>query len=101
MLIDKEYYSESVVAVVLDEDKNGKAYLFRAPNYALNTGDSVVVETSHGEKKGEVIDVLVRKNYNPYIYDMLLRVAGAQHPLKKVLYREQRFEIVWAEEETK
>lgn len=91
--------NNNLVLVVLDEDKKKKPYLFECGANALHKGDKVIVETCKGEKNGEVIYFAFRHyDIDADIYRMLLYLAGAEEPLKRVKAEYHLRELSYEEE---
>ena len=74
-----------IAICVLDEDKTKKPYIFQAPDYEISAGDSVVVETSRGQKYAKIIHRLMHVSEDSREVKALRLVTGINEPFKRVL----------------
>jgi cell fate regulator YaaT (PSP1 superfamily) len=87
-----------IAICVLDEDKTKKPYIFQAPDYEISDGDSVVVETSRGQKYAKVINHLMCVTEDDRAVKVLRLVTGINEPLKRVLSKVRFYKLGYKDE---
>ena len=70
--------------LVLVKMENEQNYVFMAPNYSLDEGDMVLVETENGDKEGVVVARLFCVDENDNDYKFITQMKGVTTPLKRV-----------------
>ena len=74
----------NLVLVTIGENK--KPYLFEAPRtYYFKEGDSVIVDTVKGIQCADVIAATICTADSSSEFDMIVKLAGATLPLKRVI----------------
>ena len=91
---------KAIGLALCNHNGHGKNYLFRMPAYErLENGDRVVVETKHGEAEALVVGTATIYGEESDEYQMIVKAAGADLPLKKVLRKISYKELAYDEED--
>lgn len=77
----------SFAVVTINEDQRQKPFIFECPNWELEKGDNVIVDTVFGQQEGKVIAV---KNYVDDDDIALINALNKNRRIKRVL---AKFEI--------
>ena len=72
----------SLAVITLNEDQHQKPFIFECPNWELEKGDNVIVDTIFGQQEGKVVAV---KNYVDDEYLEFINALNKNRPIKKVL----------------
>lgn len=72
----------SFAVVTLNEDQSQKPFIFECPNWELEKGDNVIVDTIFGQQEGKVVAV---KNYADDEDIAFINALNKNRPIKKVL----------------
>lgn len=82
-----------IKVVSCQHQPNGQKFLFRAPyDSDIERGDTVICDTRYGEQTATVCSVLYL-NEDSEFYRMLIDVAGARHPLSRVIGKMERVDF--------
>ena len=86
--------------IAVKHNENGQTFLFQAPQFSgIYEGDIVQVETCKGEAFGTVVATVKYIDTNDEVYKMLIEIAGASTPLKRVKAKYNRSVIEYRGEE--
>lgn len=98
-------YMDLVLALHYDYQKNEKKYLYQAPGFSgLKEGDEIIAYTDEetatiGKHRSVVLScITINTNVEENAYRMILDIAGAEEPLKKVLAKIERKPFIYTEE---
>ena len=82
------------------KEDGDRTYLFRAPAWSgLEKGDSIKVETQHGQKLATVVSTVTLRSDDTEKIDFIMHGTGADENVRKVISKVTYVNFEYSEEE--